>query len=29
LRSQFTSIAELERFVMDGLKPLPSPIPWR
>ena len=29
LRSQFSSVAELERFVLDGLKPLPSPIPWR
>jgi REP element-mobilizing transposase RayT len=29
LRSQFSSIAELERWVMEGLKPLPTPQPWR
>jgi hypothetical protein len=28
LRAQFSSVAELERFVLEGLKPLPSPIPW-
>ena len=28
LRAQFWSVAELERFVLEGLKPLPSPIPW-
>jgi putative transposase len=29
IRGQFSSIASLERFVSDGMVPVPSPAPWR
>jgi len=29
IRDLFASVAELERFVSDGVKPLPTPTPWR